>query len=96
MNMKQNTISTRTPSTYIISNSLKFLSWNIQAPSTVEGNKFVIDDFKSILLGHDFICLQEIRKNISLPGYRPECNIRTGSETGGVGILVKNDYIGGG
>ena len=77
----------------IAKRSLKFLSWNIQAPSTVEGNKFDIHCFQNTIFGHDFACLQEIRKEVHLIGYRSFCNIRKEGKSGGVGILVKNELI---
>ena len=40
---------------------------------------------------HDFICLQEVRKNINLEGYRPECSLRKDLSSGGVGFLIKNE-----
>ena len=53
---------TTTSQTSIIKNSLKFLSWNIQSPATTEGNKFKLEDFTNKMSNHDFVCLQEIRK----------------------------------
>ena len=92
---KNNTINdvSKPLKTVLLKNSLKLLSWNIQAPSTAEGDKFKIHDFKSKLIEHDFICLQEIRKNVNITGYRSKCNTRTDSNSGGVGIFVKNKYI---
>ena len=76
------------------SHSLKFLSWNIQAPSTIEGHKFDIRCFQDTINQHDFACLQEIREEVHLEGYRSFCNIRQGNKNaGGVGILVKNELI---
>ena len=75
----------------VVKHSLKFLSWNIQAPSTCEGNKFEIRDFTNVIMNHDFVCLQEIRKNVCLPGYRAKYNLRKDENSGGVGILVKNE-----
>ena len=42
---------------------------------------------------HDFVCLQEIRKEVKLPGYRSECNTRKDNRTGGVGIVLKNELL---
>ena len=72
---------------------MKFLSWNIQAPSTTEGNKFSIKEFTNVITQHDFACLQEVREVVHLPGYRAECSIREGSWSGGVGILVKKELV---
>ena len=79
--------------TSIIKNNLKFLSWNIQSPATTEGNKFKLEDFTNKMLNHDFVGLQEIRKEVKLPGYRSECNTRKDNMTGGVGILLKNELL---
>ena len=76
----------------IVKNSLKFLSWNIQAPSTTEGNKFQIKEFKDVLQTRDFICLQETRRDVHLTGYRAECSNHKDNKCGGVAILVKNEY----
>ena len=86
------TSNTKRPQNFIIKSSLKILSWNIQAPSTTEGNKFQINEFKNKLISHDFVCLQEIRNEICLPGFKAFCNTRKNSPTGGVGILIKNEY----
>ena len=90
----KNKVYTR-PHTSIIKNSLKFLSWNIQASSSIEGNKFEIDGFINKIKGHDFICLQEIRKDVNLPGYKSFNNLRKDNSSGGVGILVKNELLSG-
>ena len=84
---------TNAPQTSIVKNSLKFLSWNIQAASTTEGNKFEISDFKNIISSHDFVCLQEIRQDVHLPGFRSVCNLRKDDASGGVGILIKNEFL---
>ena len=79
---------------FINKNYLNFLSWNIQAPSTTgEGNKFNIEEFKNVLLGNDFICLQEIRTDVHLTGYRSRCLTRKSAKSGGVGILIKNELL---
>ena len=70
---------------------MKFLSWNIQAPSTTDGNKFGIKEFKYVITQHDFACLQEVREEVHLPGYKTECCIRKGSWSGGVAIMVKKE-----
>ena len=77
----------------ITKNNLKILSWNIQSSSTIEGNKFQIKEFQNIISTHDFICLQEIRQDVQLMGFHPECNTRKDKLTGGVGILVKNELL---
>ena len=83
----------KSKSVSVIKNSLKFLSWNIQAPSTAEGNKFQIKEFKDVLQANDIICLQETRRDVHLSGYRAECNNRKANKYGGVATLVKNEYI---
>jgi exonuclease III len=76
--------------------NLKFLSWNIQAPSTLEGHKFDIRCFQNTINKHDFLCLQEIREEVHLAGYRSFCNTRQGNKkAGGVGILIRNELIDG-
>ena len=83
---------TKLSNLYIIKNSLKFLSWNIQAPSTTgEGDKFKIKEFRNTLIGNDFISLQEIRKDVYLTGYRSRCLTRKCNKSGGVGFLIKNE-----
>ena len=82
----------RTKSVTVVKNSLKFLSWNIQAPSTAEGDKFQIKEFKDVLQTNDIICLQETRRDVHLSGYRAECNTRKDNKYGGVAILVKNEF----
>ena len=73
----------------ITKRNIKFLAWNIQAPSTTEGNKFSIKEFKKVINEHDFACLQEVREDVYLPGYSAVSSLREGSRSGGVAILVK-------
>ena len=75
--------------------SLKILSWNIQSSKSNYTNKFLDSSFTKILSEHDILCLQEIRQAVKLPGYRSFCNLRPGEKHGGVGILYKNELIGG-
>ena len=72
---------------------IKVLSWNIQSPSSVEGNKFENKSFQEIINSHDFACLQEIRREVHLTGYRSICNTRKDGRSGGVGILIKNELV---
>ena len=72
---------------------MKFLSWNIQAPSSVEGIKFEIDSFKNLILQHDSVCLQEVRQDIHFPGYRGKCITRKDKASGGVGIFMKSELF---
>ena len=95
MNQGPNEKLQSSPRSSIGINSLKFLSWNIQAPSTIEGNKSELDGFKKRIVDHDFICLQEIRQGLHLPGYRSFNNPRKDNSSGGVGILIKNEFING-
>ena len=71
--------------------NIKILSWNIQSPASTAGNKFADQSFKNIINKHDFACLQEIRRDIHLNGYRSICNTRKDGKSGGVGILIKNE-----
>ncbi len=92
-NNKTNNV-TKISNSSITKNTLKFLSWNIQAPTTTgEGNKFTIKEFNEVLLGNDFNCLQEIRTEVHLTGYRSHCLTRKDNKSGGVGILIKNELI---
>ena len=75
----------------ITKHNLKILSWNIQSAHSFEGNKFNIPSFQKTINSHDFVCLQEIRKEVHLKGYRSICNTRKGSKSGGVGILIRNE-----
>ena len=77
----------------ITKNSIKILSWNIQSPSSVDGSKFEIESFQNVFKDHDIACLQEIRREVHLVGYRSICNIRKDGKSGGVGILIKNELI---
>ena len=77
----------------IIKQSLKVLSWNIQSPSSADGNKFDDNSFQGIINGHDIACLQEIRREIHLTGYRSICNTRKNEKSGGVGILIRNNLV---
>ena len=79
--------------TSIIKNSIKILSWNIQSPSSIDGSKFEIESFQNVFKDHDIACLQEIRREVHLIGYRSICNIRKDGKSGGVGILIKNELI---
>ena len=83
------------PSNSILKSHMKILSWNIQSSKSSSINKFNDPDFTSILSGHDIICLQEIRQAIKLPGFRALCNLREGQKYGGVGILFRNEFLGG-
>ena len=89
--MSNNKISKSKKCVSITKNILKFLSWNIQAPSSAEGDKFKLHSFQKIIMAHDFVCLQEIRREVHLPGFHSECNLRKSSSSGGVGILVKKE-----
>ena len=77
----------------VIKQGLKILSWNIQSPSTTEGNKFDNKSFQKIINDHDLVCLQEIRRDVHLTGFRSLCNTRSDQKSGGVGILIKNNLI---
>ena len=83
------------PHLTIIKHSLKILSWNIQSPCSAEGNKFLIPSFQKIINDHDFACLQEIRKEVHMTGYRSVCNTRKDNKSGGVAILIRNELIDG-
>ena len=74
------------PHLTIIKHSLKILSWNIQSPCSAEGNKFLIPSFQKIINEHDFACLQEIRKEVHMTGYRSVCNTRKDNKSGGVAM----------
>ena len=77
----------------ITKRDIKILSWNIQSPSSVEGNKFEIDSFQKVINSHDFACLQEIRREVHMIGYRSICSIRGDNRSGGVGILIRNELV---
>ena len=77
----------------IIKNNIKLLSWNIQSPSSTEGNKFKDDSFSKIIAGHDLVCLQETRREVHLSGYRSICNTRKDKKSGGVAILIRNELV---
>ena len=74
---------------------LKIMSWNIQSSNSILGNKFNDSSFINIFNGHNIICLQEIRQAVKLAGFRSLCNLRPGGKSGGVGILYKNEFLGG-
>ena len=74
---------------------LKVLSWNIQSSNTITGNKFEDPSFTKVFKNHHIMCLQEIRQAIKLPGYRSICKLRKNMNSGGVGILFKNELAGG-
>ena len=82
MNRKTKKTERLSPSTSIIKQSLKLMSWNIQSPSTTEGNKSKFDGFKQMIIGHDIVCLQETRKGLHLPGYRSFNNPRKNDSSG--------------
>ena len=92
---KPNKIHKLTNSLLLRKSQLKILSWNIQSSKTGLINKFDDLSFTSIFSGHDIVCLQEIRQAVQLPGYRSLCNLRPGAKHGGVGILYKNELLGG-
>ena len=92
MNQTKYTDKARTPMT-IIKDNIKILSWNIQSPSSIEGNKFKDSSFSKIINGHDFACLQEIRREVHLTGYRSICNTRKDKKSGGVAILIRNELV---
>ena len=90
MNQTKRTKQVRTRIT-VIKNNLRILSWNIQSSSSTEGNKFNDHTFSKIIAGHDFVCLQEIRREVHLAGYRSICNTRKDKKSGGVAILIRNE-----
>ena len=77
--------------TRIIKSDIKILSWNIQSPSSFEGNKFENQNFQKIIYDHDFACLQEIRRDVHLTGYRSICNTHSSKSHGGVCILIRSN-----
>ena len=79
----------------ITKRDIKVLSWNIQSPSSKEGNKFDIDSFQELIKNHDFACLQEIRRDVHLTGFRSICSLRKDKKSGGVGLLIRNELIDG-
>ena len=85
----------KTFSNFPASSQLKILSWNIQSSKTLSTSKFLDSSFTSIFSDHEILCFQEIRQAIKLPGYRSVCNLRKGEKHGGVGILYKNEFLGG-
>ena len=91
MNKNSNLNSNKKPCITVIRNNLKILSWNIQSPSSFEGNKFENSEFLKILVNHDFACLQEIRRDVHISGFRSICNTRSDKKYGGVGILIRNE-----
>ena len=74
---------------------INILSWNIQSSTGADGNKFEDSSFLNVIKNHDIVCLQEIRKRIKLEGFRSFCNVRPDEKFGGVGILYKNELMGG-
>ena len=86
---------TKKTSTHLTKTQLKILTWNIQSSKTSSINKFHDLSFSHIISDHDIVCLQEIRQAVKLPGFRSVCNLRPGEKHGGVGILYKNEFIGG-
>ena len=90
---KTNNKSADLPNVKIIKHNLKILSWNIQSPSSFEGNKFENSNFVEIINHHDFACLQETRRDVHLAGYRSVCNTRNDKKHGGVSILIRNNLI---
>ena len=77
----------------IVKNSIKILSWNIQASSSADGNKFDDKEFIATINKHDFVCLQETRQEVHLAGFRSICNTRKDKKSGGVAILIRNELI---
>ena len=71
------------------------MSWNIQSSNTVSGNKFDDQNFLNLINDHEILCFQEIRQRVKIAGYRSFCNLRDSERSGGVGILFKNEFIGG-
>ena len=92
MDQTKSTKKVRTHFT-IIKNNIKLLSWNIQSPSSTEGNKFKDNSFSKIIAGHDLVCLQETRREVHLSGYRSICNTRKDKKSGGVAILIRNELV---
>ena len=70
-------------------NQLKLLSWNIQSNKTLEGTLKASDpDFLKIISDKDFLCLQETREPLKIPGFVCYNKNRTSSKSGGVCIAV--------
>ena len=90
----KNRIKISTPASNFSPN-FKILSWNIQSSKNNIFNKFHNTSFTKILSVHNILCLQEIRQAVKLPGYRSHCNLRPDEKYGGVGILYRNDLLGG-
>ena len=95
MDCKITKIMENTATSNFETSNFKILSWNVQSSKTNLSNKFHDSSFTNILLEHDILCLQEIRQAVKLPGYRSLCNLRPEEKHGGVGILYRNELLGG-
>lgn len=70
---------------------LSIFSWNIQSSRTAGGSKFDDSDFLEKFTAHDIVCLQEIRQENKIKGFRGHTVLREGEKSGGVGIFYKNE-----
>ena len=73
------------------SKNIKILSWNVQSTNNSRGSKFNDKEFLNILCNSDIICLQEVRQESKIPGFRTKSTLRDGEKDGGVSILYKNE-----
>ena len=76
-------------------NNLKILSWNIQSSGKRDDSKFDDNDFLNLFKDKDIICLQEVRKENKVPGFRTRSGLREGENSGGVSIMFKNEIASG-
>ena len=72
--------------------SFNILSWNINGiKDRDEGLKYKLEEIKSTIKNHDFICLQETKMAIKIAGFRPLNSNRKNSKSGGIFIRIKNE-----
>ena len=68
---------------------IKILSWNIHdGMNSIEGPKTEDSGFSSILKNSTIFCLQETKLEINLPDFKCKNQLRKGSRSGGVCIVV--------
>ena len=76
--------------------NIKAICWNIQSSNSVcHGNKFLCEDFCTILEPYPIICLQEIRQSVKHPGYKAHNNTRVKENDGGVCTLIRHEIASG-
>ena len=76
--------------------SLKLMSWNINHQrDKIEGVKFEIGEVQKLIAGHDIVCLQETKGQVSMRDFKCFNANRSDSKSGGVCTAIRKHLAAG-